>query len=71
MIVDNVAETLVTMDAADDDESAQYVANISVPVGLITLETGRKIETAGACLFLFKTPTDLSLNSAGVSFTTS
>ena len=45
MIVDNIAETLVTMDAADDEATAQYVQNISVPVGLITLDTGRKIET--------------------------
>ena len=40
MIVDNVDESLVTLDSADDDKSREYVANISVPVGLVTKATG-------------------------------
>ena len=44
MIVDSIAESLVTMDAADDAETAQYVDNISIPVGLITKDSGSKIE---------------------------
>ena len=39
MIVDDRYESLVTMDAADDDETSQYVNNISVPVGLILKST--------------------------------
>jgi len=45
MIVDNIAETLVTMDAGDDEETSKYVNNISVPVGLITLADGQRLET--------------------------
>jgi hypothetical protein len=44
MIVDDRYESLVTMDAADDDETSQYVNNISVPVGLILKSTGDLIE---------------------------
>lgn len=44
MIVDNVDESLVTLDSADDDKSREYVANISVPVGLVTKATGALIE---------------------------
>ena len=44
MIVDDRYESLVTMDAANDDETSQYVNNISVPVGMILKSTGDLIE---------------------------
>ena len=44
IIVDNIAEDLITMDAADDAESQQYVQNISVPVALITTSVGNLFE---------------------------
>tara|TARA_B110000305_G_C19404606_1_gene621999 strand:+ start:36 stop:1796 length:1761 start_codon:yes stop_codon:yes gene_type:complete len=44
IIVDNIAEDLITMDAADDAESQEYVKNISVPVALITESVGEKFE---------------------------
>jgi len=44
IIVDNIAEDLITMDAADDAESQEYVKNISVPVALITESVGDQFE---------------------------
>ena len=45
-MVDNVDEPLVTMDVGDDEQSSQYAANISIPVGLITKQDGDAFETA-------------------------
>ena len=40
IIVDNVNEDLVTMDASSDDASVAEAQNITVPVGLVTKATG-------------------------------
>jgi hypothetical protein len=44
IIVDNVNEDLVTMDASSDDASVAEAQNITVPVGLVTKATGDLFE---------------------------
>ena len=44
LIVDNVEEDLVTMDASSDDTSVAEASNVTVPVGLVTEATGELIE---------------------------
>jgi len=46
IVVDNVDEPLVTMDVGDDEQSSQYAANISIPVGLIAKSDGDAFKTA-------------------------
>ena len=44
IIVDNVNDDLVTMDASSDDASVAEASNITVPVGLVTKATGDLFE---------------------------
>tara|TARA_B110000977_G_scaffold108415_1_gene141097 strand:+ start:6886 stop:8667 length:1782 start_codon:yes stop_codon:yes gene_type:complete len=44
IIVDNQDEPLVTMDASEDDASVAEAANVTVPVGLVTEQTGTLFE---------------------------
>ena len=44
IIVDNVNEGLVTMDASSDDASVAEASNVTVPVGLVTKATGSVFE---------------------------
>merc|ERR1712159_917583 len=46
LIVDDVDEPLVTMDAAADAETGRYVRNISIPTGLVRKVDGELFESA-------------------------
>jgi len=62
IIVDNVDEPLVTMDASADDQSVGEAANITVPVGLVTKATGDIFEpilTAGTTILVTLNWTDV------------
>ena len=55
-------EPLVTMDVGDDEQSSQYAANISIPVGLITKRDGdafKGVLTAGTSVLAVLDWTDI------------
>ena len=62
IVVDSVNEPLVTMDVGDDEQSSQYAANISIPVGLITKRDGdafKGVLTAGTSVLAVLDWTDI------------